>query len=164
MAPCDPGVSGPAALKLSAFGARVLSEGGYRGKLVVNWLAGNNPSKVRARRTPLLLRICTNLQAAVQVLVPSRLSHVFFSPTLYVRLCWREELFLTPIRRLASDIPVHKRACQRRRSHRRLSSSEPHSCRRHQQQPPTHITSRHWTTSRRSDLGTQRRQYTRSAP
>ncbi|CAM9693249.1 unnamed protein product, partial [Laminaria digitata] len=39
------GVSGPAALKLSAFGARVLNEGGYRGKLVVNWLAGNNPSK-----------------------------------------------------------------------------------------------------------------------
>lgn len=49
--PCHTGVSGPAALKLSAFGARVLNEGGYRGKLVVNWLAGNNPSKVRARRT-----------------------------------------------------------------------------------------------------------------
>lgn len=45
--PCDTGVSGPAALKLSAFGARVLNEGGYRGKLVVNWLAGNNASKVR---------------------------------------------------------------------------------------------------------------------
>lgn len=41
------GVSGPAALKLSAFGARVLNEGGYRGKLVVNWMAGNNPSKVK---------------------------------------------------------------------------------------------------------------------
>eukprot|EP00903_Cladosiphon_okamuranus_P012630 g11816.t1 len=39
------GVSGPAVLKLSAFGARVLNEGGYRGKLVVNWMAGNNPSK-----------------------------------------------------------------------------------------------------------------------
>lgn len=39
-------MSGPAALKLSAFGARVLNEGGYRGKLVVNWMAGNNPSKV----------------------------------------------------------------------------------------------------------------------
>ncbi|CAM9374654.1 unnamed protein product, partial [Ectocarpus fasciculatus] len=39
------GVSGPAALKLSAFGARVLNESGYRGKLVVNWMAGNNPSK-----------------------------------------------------------------------------------------------------------------------
>ncbi|CAB1109748.1 unnamed protein product [Ectocarpus sp. CCAP 1310/34] len=39
------GVSGPAALKLSAFGARVLNESGYRGRLVVNWMAGNNPSK-----------------------------------------------------------------------------------------------------------------------
>lgn len=39
-------MSGPAALKLSAFAARVLNEGGYRGKLVVNWLAGNNPSRV----------------------------------------------------------------------------------------------------------------------
>lgn len=45
--PAVQGVSGPAALKLSAFGARVLNEDGYRGKLVVNWLAGNNPSKVR---------------------------------------------------------------------------------------------------------------------
>lgn len=44
------GVSGPAALKLSAFGARVLNEGGYRGKLVVNWLAGNNPSRASASR------------------------------------------------------------------------------------------------------------------
>lgn len=41
------GVSGPAALKLSAFGARILNEGGYKGKLFVNWMAGNNPSKVK---------------------------------------------------------------------------------------------------------------------
>lgn len=47
-APPAKGVSGPAALKLSAFGARVLNEGGYRGKLVVNWMAGNNPSKACA--------------------------------------------------------------------------------------------------------------------
>lgn len=40
------GLSGPAALKLSAFGARELSEGGYKGKLVVNWLAGSNANKV----------------------------------------------------------------------------------------------------------------------
>lgn len=53
---CDIGVSGPAALKLSAFGARVLNEGGYRGKLVVNWLAGNNPSRVRVQRTILHMR------------------------------------------------------------------------------------------------------------
>lgn len=39
-------MSGPAALKLSAFGARELSEGGYKGKLVVNWLAGSNANKV----------------------------------------------------------------------------------------------------------------------
>lgn len=40
------GLSGPAALKLSAFGARELSEGGYKGKLVVNWLGGSNANKV----------------------------------------------------------------------------------------------------------------------
>ena len=35
---------------MSAFGARLLNEGSYRGKLVVNWLAGNNPSRASARR------------------------------------------------------------------------------------------------------------------
>ncbi|CBN76590.1 HI0933 family protein [Ectocarpus siliculosus] len=45
------GVSGPAALKLSAFGARVLNESGYRGRLVVNWMAGNNPSKASSALT-----------------------------------------------------------------------------------------------------------------
>lgn len=52
------GVSGPAALKLSAFGARVLNEGGYRGKLVVNWLAGNNPSRASTSRGGPHLAVC----------------------------------------------------------------------------------------------------------
>lgn len=39
------GISGPAALKLSAFGARELSDMGYKAKLMVNWVAGNNASK-----------------------------------------------------------------------------------------------------------------------
>jgi predicted flavoprotein YhiN len=32
------GVSGPAALKLSAFGARELHDHGYKGQLKVNWV------------------------------------------------------------------------------------------------------------------------------
>ncbi|CAM9139245.1 unnamed protein product [Discosporangium mesarthrocarpum] len=39
------GMSGPAILKLSAFGARELSECGYKGRLVVNWVAGGNMSE-----------------------------------------------------------------------------------------------------------------------
>lgn len=36
------GFSGPAALKLSAWGARVLHEMGYKAKLIINWIPGVN--------------------------------------------------------------------------------------------------------------------------
>lgn len=42
----DWGVSGPATLKLSSYAARYLSESGYKGTLLVNWL-GTNESGVR---------------------------------------------------------------------------------------------------------------------
>lgn len=41
------GVSGPAVLKLSAWGARVLSEQQYRATLTVNWLPQYNPETLR---------------------------------------------------------------------------------------------------------------------
>lgn len=59
-------MSGPAALKLSAFGARVLSEGSYKGKLVVNWLAGTNASKA-SYVTILLDTYVTESAIAVEV-------------------------------------------------------------------------------------------------
>eukprot|EP00611_Tribonema_gayanum_P025650 TRINITY_DN589_c0_g1_i2.p1 TRINITY_DN589_c0_g1~~TRINITY_DN589_c0_g1_i2.p1 ORF type:complete len:389 (-),score=150.30 TRINITY_DN589_c0_g1_i2:878-2044(-) len=42
------GVSGPAALKLSAFGARHLQRGGYKGAVVVNWVRGAAASEAEA--------------------------------------------------------------------------------------------------------------------
>ena len=43
------GVSGPAVLKLSAWGARALQESGYRGTLRVNWLPQQTEAQVRER-------------------------------------------------------------------------------------------------------------------
>ncbi|MEM7375244.1 MAG: NAD(P)/FAD-dependent oxidoreductase [Bacteroidota bacterium] len=40
------GMSGPSILKLSAFGARILSEMGYEGKVQVNWVNENNWERV----------------------------------------------------------------------------------------------------------------------
>ena len=45
------GMSGPAVLKLSAWGARSLYESAYRGKLRVNWLGGENLETVRSQLT-----------------------------------------------------------------------------------------------------------------
>ncbi len=42
------GLSGPAVLKLSAWGARALHDGGYKFRLLVNWAPGFNPESVRA--------------------------------------------------------------------------------------------------------------------
>lgn len=42
------GLSGPAILRLSAWGARALCESGYSFPLVVNWLGGKPPEQVRA--------------------------------------------------------------------------------------------------------------------
>jgi predicted Rossmann fold flavoprotein len=42
----DWGFSGPAALKLSAWGARFLHQQGYRAELRINWLAGMNQEQV----------------------------------------------------------------------------------------------------------------------
>ncbi|MEO0348493.1 MAG: NAD(P)/FAD-dependent oxidoreductase [Cyanobacteria bacterium P01_A01_bin.15] len=43
------GLSGPAVLKLSAWGARALHDHGYRGTLAVNWLPHLNQDEVRAQ-------------------------------------------------------------------------------------------------------------------
>ncbi len=43
------GVSGPAVLKLSAWGARVLHDSDYRGTLRVNWLGGENLETARSQ-------------------------------------------------------------------------------------------------------------------
>jgi len=40
------GLSGPALLRLTAFAARDLKQGGYRGELVVNWAAGLPPEQL----------------------------------------------------------------------------------------------------------------------
>lgn len=48
------GISGPAALKLSSYGARVLSECNYSAKIAVNWVNETNFDKVQQE----LLRIC----------------------------------------------------------------------------------------------------------
>ncbi|MBD1910837.1 MULTISPECIES: aminoacetone oxidase family FAD-binding enzyme [unclassified Leptolyngbya] len=41
------GLSGPAILKLSAWGARLLHDSHYRASLQVNWLAGRSPEQIR---------------------------------------------------------------------------------------------------------------------
>lgn len=43
------GLSGPAVLKLSAWGARALQEQGYQGRLVINWLPQLSQDDVRTR-------------------------------------------------------------------------------------------------------------------
>lgn len=43
------GMSGPAVLKLSAWGARLLHEQGYRATLQVNWLPQHNPEALRSQ-------------------------------------------------------------------------------------------------------------------
>ena len=43
------GLSGPAILKLSAWGARVLHDRGYRAALTINWLPEYNPEALRER-------------------------------------------------------------------------------------------------------------------
>lgn len=50
------GLSGPAVLKLSAWGARALNEQGYRARLEVNWLPGLRPEEVRLALTALKAR------------------------------------------------------------------------------------------------------------
>ena len=47
------GMSGPAILKLSAWGARVLHDRGYRFSLAVNWIAGRTESQIFADLTRL---------------------------------------------------------------------------------------------------------------
>ena len=42
------GMSGPAILKLSSYGARLLAEQGYKATLIVNWLGGANDEEVRS--------------------------------------------------------------------------------------------------------------------
>jgi predicted Rossmann fold flavoprotein len=41
------GVSGPAVLKLSAWGARFLAESGYKTSLIIDWLPDDRPEKLR---------------------------------------------------------------------------------------------------------------------
>ncbi|MTJ53077.1 NAD(P)/FAD-dependent oxidoreductase [Anabaena sp. UHCC 0253] len=43
------GISGPAVLKLSAWGARILHENRYQGKLIINWLPNLQQEEVRKR-------------------------------------------------------------------------------------------------------------------
>ncbi|HLP88868.1 MAG TPA: NAD(P)/FAD-dependent oxidoreductase [Nostocaceae cyanobacterium] len=43
------GVSGPAVLKLSAWGARILNENRYKGKLIINWLPDFKPEEVKQK-------------------------------------------------------------------------------------------------------------------
>ena len=43
------GVSGPAILKLSSYGARLLAEAQYRGTLCVNWLGGEHEEAIRGQ-------------------------------------------------------------------------------------------------------------------
>jgi len=47
------GLSGPAILKLSAWGARLLHEVRYQAKLIINWLPEENPERLRQRLTEL---------------------------------------------------------------------------------------------------------------
>jgi predicted Rossmann fold flavoprotein len=68
------GLSGPAVLKLSAWGARLLHDSRYQATLQINWLAQSNPEKVRqqllAIRSQLARRqVATNCP----VLLPRRL-------------------------------------------------------------------------------------------
>ena len=68
------GLSGPAVLKLSAWGARLLHDADYQASLQINWLAQSNPEKVRqqlmAMRSQLARRqIATNCP----VLLPRRM-------------------------------------------------------------------------------------------
>jgi len=42
------GMSGPAVLKCSAFGARILADKEYRSEISVNWTGGEKPEKIRA--------------------------------------------------------------------------------------------------------------------
>ncbi|MBQ9185022.1 MAG: aminoacetone oxidase family FAD-binding enzyme [Bacteroidales bacterium] len=44
----DWGFSGPAVLKLSSHGARVLSENGYKGTVAVNWMHGSSEQDIRS--------------------------------------------------------------------------------------------------------------------
>jgi len=68
------GLSGPAVLKLSAWGARLLHDADYQASLQINWLAQSNPEKIRQQlitvRSQLARRqIATNCP----VLLPRRL-------------------------------------------------------------------------------------------
>ena len=51
----DWGMSGPAILKLSSYGARYLSEQGYRAQLLVSWLGAQPDAEVRGRLETLLM-------------------------------------------------------------------------------------------------------------
>ena len=43
----DWGFSGPAVLKLSSYGARILAEAGYKGVLAINWMYGSTEEELR---------------------------------------------------------------------------------------------------------------------
>ncbi|MGQ4649669.1 aminoacetone oxidase family FAD-binding enzyme [Lyngbya aestuarii] len=68
------GLSGPAVLKLSAWGARFLQENNYRTSLIINWLPQYNQEKLR----PLLLKVKSQLSrrfiaTSCPVPIPKRL-------------------------------------------------------------------------------------------
>lgn len=48
------GLSGPAALKLSSYGARILAEHSYRAEISVNWMPGKNDQDIRGMLSKLL--------------------------------------------------------------------------------------------------------------
>jgi predicted Rossmann fold flavoprotein len=66
------GVSGPAVLKLSAWGARVLAESGYRVPLIINWLPDFSSEKLRE----LMLAVKSQLpQKTIQNSCPVPIPH-----------------------------------------------------------------------------------------
>jgi predicted Rossmann fold flavoprotein len=68
------GWSGPAILKLSAWGARLLHEKHYHGTLVINWLPNTNPEKLRAQLLAVKHQLPQKLiEANCPVLIPRRL-------------------------------------------------------------------------------------------
>jgi ABC-type sulfate transport system substrate-binding protein len=69
------GVSGPAALKLSAFGARELHDNGYKGQVKVNWMraaVANEAEALEAFKKVLPTSICVETSVYV---VNTKLNH-----------------------------------------------------------------------------------------
>lgn len=70
------GMSGPAILKLSAFGARILSELGYTFKVQVNWVNIQNENLVRAELAKIVKEHSNKILANFRpYLLPERLWH-----------------------------------------------------------------------------------------